>query len=42
MGLPSSAEILYRRNLTTKAQAEINIEAIHCVAGETAEDDAGS
>ena len=28
MGLPSPAEILHRRNLTTRAQAEINIKAI--------------
>ena len=40
-GLPSPAEILHGRNLTTRAQAEINIKAICCVAGETAEDDAG-
>ena len=43
MGLPSPAEILHGRNLTTRAQAEIDIKAIRfCVAGETAEDDAGS
>ena len=42
-GLPSPAEILHGRNLTTKAQAEIDINAIQIfVAGETAEDDAGS
>ena len=42
-GLPSPAEILHGRNLTTRAQAEIDIKAIRfCVAGETAEDDAGS
>ena len=29
IGLPSPAEILHRRNLTTKVQAEININAIH-------------
>ena len=29
-GLPSPAEILHRRNLTTRAQAEIDIKAIHC------------
>ena len=28
LGLPSPAEILHRRNLTTKVQAEINIKAI--------------
>ena len=28
MGLPSPAEILHGRNLTTKAQAEIDINAI--------------
>ena len=27
MGLPSPAEILHRRNLTTRAQAEIDINA---------------
>ena len=27
-GLPSPAEILHRRNLTTRAQAEIDIKAI--------------
>ena len=42
MGLPSPAEILHGRNLTTRAQAEIDIKAIPSVAGETAEDDAGS
>ena len=42
-GLPSPAEILHGRNLTTRAQAEIDIKAIRSsVAGETAEDDAGS
>ena len=42
-GLPSPAEILHGRNLTTKAQAEIDINAIQSfVVGETAEDDAGS
>ena len=42
-GLPSPAEILHGRNLTTRAQAEIDIKAIHSVLqGETAEDDAGS
>ena len=39
-GLPSPAEILHGRNLTTRVQAEIDIK--FCVAGETAEDDAGS
>ena len=34
MGLPSSAEILHRRNLATKAQAEIDIKAIHSVLQE--------
>ena len=34
MGLPSSAEILHRRNLTTKVQAEINIKAIRSVLQE--------
>ena len=34
MGLPSPAEILHGRNLTTKAQAEINIKAIHSVLQE--------
>ena len=34
MGLPSPAEILHRRNLTTKAQAEIDIKAIHSVLQE--------
>ena len=29
MGLPSPAEILHGRNLTTRAQAEIHIKAIH-------------
>ena len=29
-GLPSPAEILHRRNLTTRAQAEIDIKAIRC------------
>ena len=33
-GLPSSAEILHGRNLTTKAQAEIDIKAIHSVLQE--------
>ena len=43
MGLPSPAEILHGRNLTTRVQAEIDIKAIHSVLqGETAEDDAGS
>ena len=42
-GLPSPAEILHGRNLTTRAQAEIDIKAIRFyIAGETAEDDAGS
>ena len=31
MGLPSPAEILHRKNLTTRAQAEINIKAIRSV-----------
>ena len=31
MGLPSPAEILHRRNLTTRAQAEIDIKAIRSV-----------
>ena len=35
MELPSPAEILHGRNLTTRAHP-------FCVAGETAEDDAGS
>ena len=34
MGLPSPAEILYRRNLTTKAQAELDIKAICSVLQE--------
>ena len=34
MGLPSPAEILYGRNLTTRAQAEINIKAICSVLQE--------
>ena len=34
MGLPSPAEILHRRNLTTKVQAEIDIKAIHSVLQE--------
>ena len=34
MGLPSPAEILHGRNLTTRAQAEINIKAIHSVLQE--------
>ena len=34
MGLPSPAEILHGRNLTTKAQAEIDIKAIHSVLQE--------
>ena len=33
-GLPSPAEILHRRNLTTKAQADIDIKAIHSVLQE--------
>ena len=33
-GLPSPAEILHRRNLTTKAQAEIDINAIRSVLQE--------
>ena len=33
-GLPSPAEILHRRNLTTGAQAEIDIKAIHSVLQE--------
>ena len=41
-GLPSPAEILHRRNLTTRVQAEIDIKAIRSVLQETAEDDAGS
>ena len=42
-GLPSPAEILHGRNLTTRAQAEIRHQSHpFCVAGETAEDDAGS
>ena len=41
--LPSPAEILHGRNLTTKAQAEIDINAIRSLLqGETADDDAGS
>ena len=34
MGLPSPAEILHGRNLTTRAQAEINIKAIRSVLQE--------
>ena len=34
MGLPSPAEILHGRNRTTRAQAEINIKAIHFVLQE--------
>ena len=34
MGLPSPAEILDGRNLTTRAQAEIDIKAIHSVLQE--------
>ena len=34
MGLPSPAEILHRRNLTTKEQAKIDIKAIHSVLQE--------
>ena len=34
MGLPSPAEILHGRNLTTKVQAEINIKAIHSLLQE--------
>ena len=34
MGLPSPAEILHERNLTTRAQAEIDIKAIHFVLQE--------
>ena len=34
MGLPSPAEILHGRNLTTRAQTEINIKAIHSVLQE--------
>ena len=34
MGLLSPAELLHRRNLTTRAQAEINIKAIHSVLQE--------
>ena len=33
-GLPSPAEILHRRNLTTRAQAEIDIKAIRSVLQE--------
>ena len=33
-GLPSPAEILHRRNLTTKAQAEIDINAIRALLQE--------
>ena len=33
-GLPSPAEILHRRNLATRAQAEIDIKAIHSVLQE--------
>ena len=33
-GLPSPAEIVHRRNMTTKAQADINIKAIHSVLQE--------
>ena len=35
MGLPSPAEILHGRNLTTRAQAEIDIKAICSVLQET-------
>ena len=41
-GLPSPAEILHGRNLTTRVQAEIDIKAIRSVLQETAEDDTGS
>ena len=34
MGLPSPPEILHGRNLTTRAQAEIDIKAIHSVLQE--------
>ena len=34
MGLPSPAEILHGRNLTTRAQAEIDIKAIHSMLQE--------
>ena len=34
IGLPSPAEILHGRNLTTRAQAEIDIKAIHSVLQE--------
>ena len=34
MGLPSPAEILHGRNLTTRAQAKIDIKAIHSVLQE--------
>ena len=34
MGLPSPAEILHGRNLSTRAQAEIDIKAIHSVLQE--------
>ena len=34
MGLPSTAEILHGRNLTTRVQAEIDIKAIHSVLQE--------
>ena len=34
MGLPSPAEILHGRNLTTRVQAEIDIKAIHSVLQE--------
>ena len=34
MGLPSPAEILHGRNLTTRAQAEIDIKAFHSVLQE--------
>ena len=34
MGLPSPAEILHGRNLTTRAQAEIDIKAIRSVLQE--------
>ena len=34
MGLPSPAEILHGRNLTTRAQAEIDIKVIHSVLQE--------
>ena len=42
-GLLSPAEILHGRNLITKAQAEIDIKAIHSLfAGEAVEEDTGS